>query len=1105
MKKTLLLLLLLPFVGLAQSYTGTIHVGAAQQAPFKKITTAISALSASGVSGSVTLVLDDAAYNNATGETFPIVVNNIPGVSASKTVTIRPKMGVNVRIEASNATNTGIPAIFLFKGADYVTIDGASIPGATTKNLTINNMNTATNNVSRSVIWVASVGSEASTNITIKNTTLKQSYATAAGNLCAGVYSGAFTTGNTITTAVSTANNNNLQVINNTFVNLKQGVFVNAGTTATTNVVVKENDMGTETNGEKLIMGVHLNNAQTFTIADNVIYNVYRNSSNSDLRVGGILIEGNSNNGQILRNRLTELTKTHANSFHFAGIVLNCNNAYSNIDLINNVVSNVTGTASGNAAYNGHGIALIAGKGFKLYNNTVKLERNQTGGYTAALFVENGVSNIDARNNIFANLQTNTNTRRTAITIKKSNDNNGVTPIFTFLNFNDYYSLDRIGFLGSDTDWNMNPQYRTTLSQWKAATTQDTKSVSINPNFVSATDLHLTATNTALDNLGTPLLSVVTDMDGQVRNLITPDLGADEFGVNIADLTPGTSNAGIYCTSSTTWNGLVWSNGLPSAEKDAIFTGDYTQIGGTFTSCSLTVKGSAKVLFTANSNAVVVHNVNVATSASLIFESNCNLLQVENTPNEGNITIKRFGSRLKKLDYTFWSSPVTGSQTLQSFSPATMANRFYTYSTATNTYQSVASIATTTFQAGKGYLIRMPNQIEGPLATAYNTGMYRFAFEGVFTGKPTNGDVTVPLSFVDKDHAYNSVGNPYPSPISITDFIDANINNIEGTIWFWRKTNNPTETSYSTATRFGFVANSAPGGGGGNNDGNDLIGNPFSIDPEGVINTGQGFIVKAKNSQNLVFRNNMRKFNNFSNFFRDGETDTEEESNAVDASRIWLNVSNAASDVFAQTLVGYTSQATVEYDNGIDGRGFTDGTVSLYSIIENEKLAIQGRPAFDVNDVVALGFKTEAAGDFIIKLDNFDGLFTTGVDIFIKDNETGLVHDIRNGDYTFSSEAGSFESRFEIVYQNQALSTSPVEAVVENVIVYKQGQQIVVKSPEEIKSVTVYDITGKTIFYGNNVNSLEFTSAAITASQQVVVVYTELKNGSTVSKKVIFN
>lgn len=76
------------------------------------------------------------------------------------------------------------------------------------------------------------------------------------------------------------------------------------------------------------------------------------------------------------------------------------------------------------------------------------------------------------------------------------------------------------------------------MSNWRNATgLWDANSVYANPGFISATDLHATAGE--LVNKGTPLPSIPTDMDGQVRSTTAPSIGADEIDTTRQILSAG--------------------------------------------------------------------------------------------------------------------------------------------------------------------------------------------------------------------------------------------------------------------------------------------------------------------------------------------------------------------------------------------------------------------------------------------------------------------------------------------------------------------------------------------------------------------------------------
>lgn len=101
-----------------------------------------------------------------------------------------------------------------------------------------------------------------------------------------------------------------------------------------------------------------------------------------------------------------------------------------------------------------------------------------------------------------------------------------------------YVVTDSASFMISASDYNdlytsganvaaFNGVQKAVLADWVAAFSKDSHSVSVNPNFVSPSDLH--ATSIAMDNKGTALATVTDDIDGEIRSLTTPDIGADEY------------------------------------------------------------------------------------------------------------------------------------------------------------------------------------------------------------------------------------------------------------------------------------------------------------------------------------------------------------------------------------------------------------------------------------------------------------------------------------------------------------------------------------------------------------------------------------------------
>jgi hypothetical protein len=93
-------------------------------------------------------------------------------------------------------------------------------------------------------------------------------------------------------------------------------------------------------------------------------------------------------------------------------------------------------------------------------------------------------------------------------------------PGLSISNYNDLYTTG-----ASLAYWDV--ANTATLADWQLASSKDANSVSADPIFASNSDLHVFGG--AVNDAGTPIPSVTTDIDGDLRSLTTPDIGADEF------------------------------------------------------------------------------------------------------------------------------------------------------------------------------------------------------------------------------------------------------------------------------------------------------------------------------------------------------------------------------------------------------------------------------------------------------------------------------------------------------------------------------------------------------------------------------------------------
>ncbi|MFT3793882.1 T9SS sorting signal type C domain-containing protein [Flavobacterium sp.] len=538
---------------------------------------------------------------------------------------------------------------------------------------------------------------------------------------------------------------------------------------------------------------------------------------------------------------------------------------------------------------------------------------------------------------------------------------------------------------------------------------------------------------------------------------------------------PVYSSVALLTVQQNSWTGAIdsdwntagnWScNAVPGFAQDITIT-DVTNnpvISSDVTINSLTLAAGAALTVETGYDLTVTDAISIDATASMTIEVDANVIQVNDVDNSGVAIVQRNSASLMRLDYTLWSSPVA-DQNLLDFSPNTVTTRFYVYNPGTDLYNSVTP-STTDFAEGTGYLIRMPD----------NHPTTPTVWGGEFTGEMNNGDVDITVT----NNTYNAVGNPYPSTISADAFITGN--SLTEALYFWRKTNNAATTSYATYTLAGGAGTSANAG------------DPLNLTPNGTIQVGQGFIARST-SGTLSFNNGMRTGNNAGQFLRTAE---------VERNRLWVNLTNTEG-VFSQTMVSYMTGATQGVDAAIDGLYFNDSQVALTSLIDATEYAVQGRALpFTTADVVPMGFKVLTAGTYTIGLDHVDGLFENPAqEIILKDNLNNTEHDLRAGNYTFASEAGVFNGRFEIVYHTTLGLSNPVWNA-NQVVVFKQGQDLIVNSGNvNMAAVKVYDLRGRLLAEKQNINGIE-TKLFVGTSNQVLLVKVISSDNKEVTKKVM--
>lgn len=170
-----------------------------------------------------------------------------------------------------------------------------------------------------------------------------------------------------------------------------------------------------------------------------------------------------------------------------------------------------------------------------------------------------------------------------------------------------------------------------------------------------------------------------------------------------------------------------------------------------------------------------------------------------------------------------------------------------------------------------------------------------------------------------------------------------------------------------------------------------------------------------------------------------------------------LNDKNGACD---KTRIVINSKMTLGYESSRDASKFMSDnktTAQLYTMdATGTKYAINERPLD--NGIVKVGFYAGAAGTYSIEMPR--GNYNGGKVILI-DNELKTENDLSNGGiYTFKSEAGYSNSRFEIEFSH---SLSSIDGITDASIAVNASKNSINVSAPINSSIAVYNVSGQTI------------------------------------------
>jgi hypothetical protein len=559
----------------------------------------------------------------------------------------------------------------------------------------------------------------------------------------------------------------------------------------------------------------------------------------------------------------------------------------------------------------------------------------------------------------------------------------------------------------------------------------------------------------------------------------------------------GTVSATITCVTENIWNGSTWSKGsAPTIFQHVILNANYnTLTHGNINACQMTVKPGVVLDIVDGTDGTYVYVVNsIFNSGTINVLSKANLVQVNHpldlndepiaTPNI-NFT-KNTGNKIR-WDYVYWGKPVSNS-ILSNYSTKFDLKYYwdpdFCVGGIDRSYLGWRTLSTEP-AVGVGFITRVKT----------SAGLTPTNVTLNYSGTSNNGNYTAGIKYYDgNDSAFKNftlLGNPYPGAIKFEDFYKDNTDKIYGTVYLWSaNTPYPGSGEYQQADYASFNLTGGVGVPGASTQ------TPNGILPNGYIASAQGFMIRPKVNGTVIFNNKHRTKDIPSNnqFYRT--------SNNVEIDRYWLRLSDE-NGRYNEQLIGYLPNATNEFDEAYDGPINSLSTVKFYSLLNNEKLIIQGKAPFSIDDKVQLDYSLRnLSNSLIISLSRKEGLFENQ-DIFIHDKMLGFYQNLKVGDYYFTH--ADYPNRFEIIYKTRD-NSQDVENIETSVIASFVNDELQINASEFIKEIELYDLNGKVLFnviYDSS--SVKTYLKRINLPNSVYILNVKCVNGSSKSIKLLNN
>lgn len=425
----------------------------------------------------------------------------------------------------------------------------------------------------------------------------------------------------------------------------------------------------------------------------------------------------------------------------------------------------------------------------------------------------------------------------------------------------------------------------------------------------------------------------------------------------------------------------------------------------------------------------------------LIIASDAALVQSQTTnTNTGSGQTKVYRNYYcpDHLRFSFWSSPVQNALIETVFASSNPNDRYEFLANS----QSFSAYAAGILVPGKAYA-STPTIQASTITNGFNDTK-------VFEGAVNNGPITVILSGIQGGD-WLLVGNPYPCPIDFTAFQAANPD-ILNAIHYW-------DASTNSLNGSGYAI--------WNNAGSIPVAFSNRGAPSQIIPAMQGFMVQvnpaySQSSLSLQFDNSMRRRLNQNppNFFK----------NDMEPSLVWLSLGDSLAK--KSTLVVLREGASLDFDEEWDAvLTFNDtSSFSLFTLSRDSvSLAIQCQNLLGNHEhkrVVPLPMVNSELPRTWLAIDSIRGAQELEISVYDKHLDKEILKGI--GSVETAGLSASIENRYELHFKRKQYSYLGLEEDQSQDLPSLQLNQgiwnLSLANKEAIRSITLYDISGKLLF-----------------------------------------